>query len=858
MKASRRPGQKKAAIFFSDVVGSSRMMQLSTRGTIDFLRLHDHVMETQIRLFKGRVIRAEGDSFLAEFPKKSLALSAALSVMRELEERVGPRKRVRIGLHYGGVAVRGGSVFGEAVDIAKEIESLAPPGAICASMDWADEVPLPDGSSLMSAGKTRLKMPMEPMDLAFIFPTPSARERFERAKAYQQRRGRLRRAVLGLWLAGLALGAWEARPWIADIMDRSRWSLWAQERWDSVDGVYNRWNEKWDQHFVPAGGGSLRLGTAHMIYYRLPFRRQPFTVRLKVRAVEPDREAWAQLSAATTVWPTPKAGPGHDRWDALKWEGIYGALRCSAGTAELSVGYGVKGSENAPKDRVILDLPDPKEQREWVIRFEDSLLSSRLGLKGGAQAWISPWPDATEESSFTFGLSGENIQVDSMRIEHLDREPEPPRQDKESSLFRSAFMGVELAQAILDGALQKPGADAQKLAESAAQGLQAALSFPGGHPARARAEALKLRLLDGALKDGEGALELARQILARRNSPFALEALEIYSRRVLAAGKETQAGAQKFLEEAVKGGRRQCGSAYGSLLFALTEVQRARADVDGYFRSVARLVLDRDFSRFDRNRIYRGLIDGVWDFKFRTQLEAFADHIEKDKAAAWRFYRDVLRAENANMLAPATDFGARSPLLARAMRFFSMTLDFKRLPEGKANAAAPWTYLPALIKSSNYGASPQKPLSLNADGVLVYDFDSGLDGSCGASFRLEDDPSRARDLRAYHGLEVEILAPRGLVWGLLVSESGDGPVGQGVFKGLRGADGEQYYLEQRRGIGAWDRVPFAFSEIRPQPLWGNQDGNNLLDTQAIDRIDIVVPAGQGKGRILVRRIRFIP
>ena len=128
-----------AAILAADAVGYSRLMSVDDRGTVEAL---DAGRETFHRISLangGRIVDTAGDSVLAIFKTAAGATSAALAIQQELEARASAipedrRLRFRLGLHLGDVVQKAdGSVYGDGVNVAARLQTLAPAGGIVAS-----------------------------------------------------------------------------------------------------------------------------------------------------------------------------------------------------------------------------------------------------------------------------------------------------------------------------------------------------------------------------------------------------------------------------------------------------------------------------------------------------------------------------------------------------------------------------------------------------------------------------------------------------------------------------------------------------------------------------------------------------
>ena len=128
--ASSDVQRKLTAILCTDVVGYSRLMGENEAATLRLLTEYRQVFSDYIEKFRGRIVNAPGDSILAEFGSVVDAVEGAAEIQRELAERnaelVEERKMLfRIGVNQGDVMVRGEELYGDAVNIAARLESLA-------------------------------------------------------------------------------------------------------------------------------------------------------------------------------------------------------------------------------------------------------------------------------------------------------------------------------------------------------------------------------------------------------------------------------------------------------------------------------------------------------------------------------------------------------------------------------------------------------------------------------------------------------------------------------------------------------------------------------------------------------------
>jgi adenylate cyclase len=126
------------AILSADAVGYSRLMSRDDEATVRTLEAHRRRIERLVDTFRGRVVDAPGDNLLAEFPSAAGSVRCAVEMQRALasaneELDADQRMEFRIGVHLGDVIDEGERIYGDGVNIAARLESLAEPGAICVS-----------------------------------------------------------------------------------------------------------------------------------------------------------------------------------------------------------------------------------------------------------------------------------------------------------------------------------------------------------------------------------------------------------------------------------------------------------------------------------------------------------------------------------------------------------------------------------------------------------------------------------------------------------------------------------------------------------------------------------------------------
>jgi len=133
------------AILAADVEGYSRHMERDEVATLATLSSHRLIVDDLIASHNGRITGTAGDSVLAEFHSVVDALDCAVKMQDAIaaaseSQPTGQRLQFRIGINVGDVMVKDGDIFGDGVNIAARLETLADPGGICVSRGVRDHV----------------------------------------------------------------------------------------------------------------------------------------------------------------------------------------------------------------------------------------------------------------------------------------------------------------------------------------------------------------------------------------------------------------------------------------------------------------------------------------------------------------------------------------------------------------------------------------------------------------------------------------------------------------------------------------------------------------------------------------------
>jgi adenylate cyclase len=156
------------AVFAADVEGYSRLMGADEVGTLKGLTERRAILDRIIGEYRGRIANTAGDSVLAEFGSAVEAVQCAVDAQTALAEAnasLAPDRRIsfRIGIHIGDVMVRAGDLFGDGVNIAARLQTLAKPGAVCISGVTYDQVRKVLPMTFVDLGVQQVKNIQEPI-----------------------------------------------------------------------------------------------------------------------------------------------------------------------------------------------------------------------------------------------------------------------------------------------------------------------------------------------------------------------------------------------------------------------------------------------------------------------------------------------------------------------------------------------------------------------------------------------------------------------------------------------------------------------------------------------------------------------
>ncbi len=204
-----------SAILSADVEGYSRLMREDEEATVHTITKYRTAMTHIINQYRGRVVDSPGDNILAEFTSVVDAVNCGVELQRELAERNAElpenrRMQFRIGINLGDVLEEGKRIYGDGVNIAARMESLAKAGEICISGTVYDAVESKIGLSYEYLGEQEVKNIDKPVRAYRVLSLPgAAAHRVVKAKRAVGKTWRhVVVAIVAILIVGAALAVW--------------------------------------------------------------------------------------------------------------------------------------------------------------------------------------------------------------------------------------------------------------------------------------------------------------------------------------------------------------------------------------------------------------------------------------------------------------------------------------------------------------------------------------------------------------------------------------------------------------------------------------------------------------------------
>lgn len=154
-----------AAVMFTDLVGYTALMQQNEQLAVQKRERNKSIFEEAIQKFDGKILQYYGDGTLSIFTSALNAINSAIEMQTcSLREAID----LRIGIHIGEVMIDDNGIYGDSVNVASRIESLATPGSIFISEKLYDDIKNREEFSTVALGYFELKNVKQPVHVYAI------------------------------------------------------------------------------------------------------------------------------------------------------------------------------------------------------------------------------------------------------------------------------------------------------------------------------------------------------------------------------------------------------------------------------------------------------------------------------------------------------------------------------------------------------------------------------------------------------------------------------------------------------------------------------------------------------------------
>src|SRR5688572_22689277 len=151
---------------FADIEGYTSLMQEDETMALNLLGKLKEKLEEEVKLHKGNILEVRGDGVMCRFKSTLEAVRAAIALQLEMQKL--PVVPLRIGIHIGDVIVSADAVFGDGVNIASRVETIAVPGSIFITARVYEDIKNQKDIQAQSLGTYTLKNVKEPVGIYAI------------------------------------------------------------------------------------------------------------------------------------------------------------------------------------------------------------------------------------------------------------------------------------------------------------------------------------------------------------------------------------------------------------------------------------------------------------------------------------------------------------------------------------------------------------------------------------------------------------------------------------------------------------------------------------------------------------------
>jgi len=202
--------RKLTAILSADVKGYSHLMAEDEEATVRTITAYREVITEIVQKHRGRVVDSPGDNILSEFSSVVDAVRGAVEIQEELKVRNAElpenrRMEFRIGVNLGDVIHEEERIYGDGVNVAARVESLADAGGICISRSAYDQVKNKLTLGYENLGEYSVKNIAEPVRIYKVLMDPESVGKVIGERRVEPKRG-LRIAIAAVIALLLVVG----------------------------------------------------------------------------------------------------------------------------------------------------------------------------------------------------------------------------------------------------------------------------------------------------------------------------------------------------------------------------------------------------------------------------------------------------------------------------------------------------------------------------------------------------------------------------------------------------------------------------------------------------------------------------
>jgi formylglycine-generating enzyme required for sulfatase activity/class 3 adenylate cyclase len=177
-----------AAIVAGDISGYSRLMEIDEEATHRRVkRIQRDLIEPSISEHQGRLVKTTGDGFIAIFDSPVEAVRCGIVIQQNMLGRNASLPKdhwieYRIGVNLGDVIIEQDDIYGDGVNIASRLESIANRGEVYISGGIYEQIKHKLVCGYESLGDRRVKNITDPVRVYRVLPDPAAFNRFRRRR----------------------------------------------------------------------------------------------------------------------------------------------------------------------------------------------------------------------------------------------------------------------------------------------------------------------------------------------------------------------------------------------------------------------------------------------------------------------------------------------------------------------------------------------------------------------------------------------------------------------------------------------------------------------------------------------------